>query len=156
MNCRKVREWLADAVDGSLETHLRDAVASHLAACADCREEHRLLATTRHLLSTYGATRAPADFTHLATRVAVRSRRPAFLLGLGRGLAMTTAAVAVGLVAWQWQRPQPPPTELTPPQVMVREVPEVEELHEAFVVQQSLDARDGLVLFAPRWEDRRR
>jgi predicted anti-sigma-YlaC factor YlaD len=153
MNCHKARKCLPDTIDGSLTPRLRVPIASHLAACAECREELRRLETTRRLLSTYGAIPAPVDFGSLAARLAVRRRGSELFLRVGRGLVVTTAAVALAAVTWQWQRPAHEPPGSPPPRFAVREVAEVQELHQAFAVQQSLAARDGLLLFAPQWVD---
>jgi anti-sigma factor RsiW len=153
MNCDKARRCLADLIDGSLKPRHRGSVADHLAACAECREELRRLETTRRLLSTYGAIPAPVDFGSLAARLAVRRRGSERLLRVGRGLVVTTAAVALAAVTWQWQRPTHEPPGPPPPRFAVREEAEVQELHQAFAVQQSLAARDGLLLFAPQWAD---
>jgi anti-sigma factor RsiW len=153
MNCCKVREHLPDTLDGALAASVQGAVERHLESCAECREEHRVLLATRALLARHGATRIPVDLTHLAARLAVRSRRPVPALWLRRGVMVATAAAALTGFVWQWQRAPQAPGSI-PPGVRVRDVAEVEELHQAFAVQQSLDERDGLVLFAPQWAER--
>lgn len=152
-DCRKARERLPDYLDGALSPALRERLAGHLSACAPCREEHRLLAAARSLLSREGGMRCPSDFTHLAERVARRATRPAPFLWLRRGLVATTAAAALAGFVWLGVRVPEGVPSATGAGVRVREVAEAEELHQAFAVQQSLDERDGLLLFAPRWAE---
>jgi anti-sigma factor RsiW len=154
MNCCKARERLPDYLDGAVTQTLQDAIAAHLEACAECRQEYRLLAATRSLLSRHGAISSPIDFTYLAARLTACVPRLSPLFWLRRGLVATTAAAALAGVVWQWSRaPELTPGHV-PAGVRVKEVAEAEELHQAFAVQQSLDERDGILLFAPRWAER--
>jgi hypothetical protein len=77
-------------------------------------------------------------------------------LRLRRGLVAGTAAIALMGITWQWQRSAYGPPVSPPSRVALRELAEVEELHQAFALQQSLDARDGLLLLAPEWAERGR
>jgi predicted anti-sigma-YlaC factor YlaD len=163
MTCREARDRLSDYLDNDLAPAMRLAVGEHLRSCAACHEEHRLLAVTCRLLASVGSTRCPVDFTKLATEVAVRSgrrgpwRRSAPVPILRTALAGASAAVALVAVVWQWQRPMTTPEPPGPAaRVIARDVAEVEELHRSFAVQQSLDARAGLVLYAPEWAERGR
>jgi hypothetical protein len=71
------------------------------------------------------------------------------------GFAIAGTAAALALAASQGQRPTLAPVPSGPaPRVVVRDVADVEELHRAFVVQQSLGPRDGLVFFASQWAER--
>ncbi len=157
MTCHEARDRLSEYLDNELEPTTRQELAGHLEACAACREEHRLLAAACRLLSTYGPTSCPVDFTHLAARVADRDRRWWGFPSFRYGLAAVTAAAAVVVGLWQWPRPESylPLPGSTPPRVVVRDVAEVEELHQSFAVQQSLGARDGLVIYAAEWAGRR-
>jgi anti-sigma factor RsiW len=157
MTCREARDRLSDYLDNLLPGTARQRLAQHLAACADCAEEYRLLAATCRLLSTYGTQPCPVDLTDLATRLPARTRRPWFSLVLLRRLAAATALAAAAVFGWQsWYRtpegPIAPPR--APRRVVVREVAEVEELHQSFTIQQSLSGQDGLVVFAPEWAER--
>jgi hypothetical protein len=155
MTCREAQRLLADEWGNSLQHRARRALADHLAACAACRHEQRLLAATRRLLATYGAMPCPADLTHLATRLPVHLRKRALIPRFMGGLAIVGTAAALVLAAWQWQRPPlAPPRSAAAPRLVVRDVADVEELHRAFVLQQSLGPRDGLVFFASQWADR--
>jgi predicted anti-sigma-YlaC factor YlaD len=155
MTCREAQRLLSDELGNSLKHRARRLLADHLAACAACREEQRLLAATRRLLSAYGAIACPSDFTFLAARLPAHIRKRALLHRFMGGLAIAGTAAALALTAWQWQRPARAPLPIgTAPRVVIRDVADVAELHRAFVVQQSLGPRDGLVFFAPQWADR--
>jgi predicted anti-sigma-YlaC factor YlaD len=155
MNCREARRRLSDYLDETLELSVRHTLSEHLEACSICREEHRLLAATRRLLSTYGESSCPVDLSYLATQRPVRARGAWFVPSLWRGLTVAGAALALAAVGWQWQRPAGEEAlSSETPRVVVRDVAEVEELHGSFAVQQSLDVRAGLVLYAPDWADR--
>src|SRR5579871_3828143 len=156
MTCREARDYQADSLDHGLDREARQKLAQHLDGCPACREEYRLLTKARWLLSTYGPVPCPVDFTALATRGAlpVRARWP--LPRLWARLALTTLLVTLGGVGWQWRRESAslPLARPRPAQLVIRDVAEVREIHEAFAVQQSLQGRDGLLLFAPDWGDR--
>jgi anti-sigma factor RsiW len=155
MDCRKVRECLPDYLDGVLSPKTRDAVAAHLEGCAGCAAERRLSSATRQLLVTHAATRSPVDFTHLARNLAPAKRRWEIILWLQRGLVTTAAAAALFGITWQAQHSGLPTTP-SPTRVALREVAEVDELHQEFAVDKSLHDRDGLVLFAAQWAERSR
>jgi anti-sigma factor RsiW len=148
-----VRECLPDYLDGVLPAGTRGVVAAHLETCAECATEHRLSKATRQLLAAHAATRSPRDFTHLALRLAPARRRWEILLWIQRGLVTTAAAAGLLGITWQAQhQPSPPDSQGT--RVALREVADVDELHQEFALEKSLDARDGLVLLAPRWAER--
>jgi len=153
MNCRKVRECLPDYLDGVLAARTRADVAAHLEVCAECATEHRLARTAKQLLVTHGRSRSPVEFTHLARNLAPARRRWEIVLWIQRGLVTTAAAAGLLGLTWQAQRPSPQ-TATQGPRMALREVAEVDELHQEFAVERSLDARDGLVLYAPQWAQR--
>src|SRR5713101_6689674 len=105
MTCREAQRLLSDEWGNSLKHRAQRALADHLAACAACRREQRLLAATRRLLSTYGAMPCPADLTHLATGLPVHLRKRALISRFMGGLAIAGTAAALVLAAWQWQHP---------------------------------------------------
>jgi anti-sigma factor RsiW len=158
MTCREARDYQSDYLDGALPVATQGQLAQHLDGCAACQEEYRLLTNARRLLATYGAMPCPVDMTHLATQRSLRSGARWFLPSLRGRLAMASFAVTLVFVGWQWQRSpvSPPPPQRMPPQLVVRDVAEVEEIHASFAVQQSLQGRDGLLLFAPDWGERER
>lgn len=165
MTCREARRRLSDYIDDTLNARSRQELNEHLEACPACREEHHSLAAVRRLLGAYGSPPCPVDFTHLAMRLPAPARdswlrrislcvvRP---LGV---LAMMAAALALAVGGWRWvslavqpSGPEPSPRSLARA-MGPREAPEVETLHRSFAVQQSMGARDGLVLFASEWVD---
>jgi anti-sigma factor RsiW len=156
MTCREARDRLSDYLDNDLAPAARRELEDHLRACAACCEEHRLLAATCRLLSTHGPAHCPVDFTRLAIRMPAPAWRRWTFLSLRTVMATATAVVAVVVAVGQWQRPEPSPPSESGPRVIVRDVAEVEELHRSFAVQQSLDARASLVLYAPEWAERGR
>ena len=158
MTCREARGYQSDYLDGALPMATQGKLTRHLDGCAACREEYRLLTNARRLLATYGAMPCPVDMTHLETRQSLRSAARWFLPRLRDRLAMATFAATLVLVGWQWQRVLVPPPRVQPMarQLVVRDVAEVEEIHASFAVQQSLQGRDGLLLFAPDWGERAR
>jgi hypothetical protein len=164
MTCREARRRLSDYLDASLKARTLDELARHLDVCPDCREEYRLLAATRHLVSTYGASPCPVDFSYLATRVPLRIQPDRWWsycwhnAGFLRCLAIAGAALVVTVGGWQWRNlaAKPPWPDTTPPRIVIRDVADVDELHRSFAVQHSMGARDGLVLYAPQWVDRGR
>lgn len=157
MICREARDRLSDYLDNDMPPAARGELEDHLQACAACREEHRLLASTCRLLANLGTTPCPVDFTKLATEATLRTRSRWTFPSLPAALAAATVAAALVAAVWQWQQPLTTPEPPGPaPRVIVRDVAEVEELHRSFAVQQSLDARAGLVLYAPEWAERGR
>jgi anti-sigma factor RsiW len=158
MTCREARRFQTDYSDGTLAMAARRKLAQHLDGCPACQEEYRLLTNARRLLATYGVMSCPVDLTRLATQRPLRSEARWFLPSLRGRVAMATLAVSLVLAGWQWQRAAVSPTRARrmPPQLVVRDVAEVEEIHASFAVQQSLQGRDGLLLFAPDWGERGR
>jgi hypothetical protein len=155
MTCPEAQRLLSDELGNSLKQRARRLLADHLAACPACREEQRQLAATRRLLAAYGAISCPSDFTFLAARLPAHLRKRALLHRFMGGFAIAGTAAALALAASQGQRPTLAPVPSGPaPRVVVRDVADVEELHRAFVVQQSLGPRDGLVFFASQWAER--
>ena len=114
-HCERTLEALDDYVDGALGEAAFQEVELHLAGCADCAAEHRML---RELLDRAAALpRAVAPPRDLWPGVAGRlaSRRPAasaWTMGLAAAAAL---AVAVTMVS----RPQPEAPTGTPPSTPV-------------------------------------
>jgi predicted anti-sigma-YlaC factor YlaD len=156
MTCREARDRLSDYLDHDRALTTRRELEEHLQTCAACREEHRLLAATCRLLADLGSTPCPVDLSRIATAATVGTRRRWTFPSSRLALVAATAAALVAVV-WPWQQPVPSPEPTGPAaRVIVRDVAEVEELHRSFAVQQSLDARAGLVLYAPEWAERGR
>lgn len=158
MTCREARAYQSDSLDDTLEPGVRRKLAQHLGGCPACQEEYRLLAEARWLLSTYGASACPVDLTHLASLQPLRSRTRWSIPRLRARLAIATLALTLAPAGWLWQRASVSSrsARAMPPQLVIRDVAEVQELHESFAVQQSLQGRDGLLLFAPDWGERGR
>src|SRR5258708_1003824 len=113
MTCREARSRLSDELNRSLSAAARSELAEHLAACSGCREERRLLGATRQLLSNYGASQCPVDFTYLAAKLPALRERRGRLLSLRYGLTAAAAAVALTAAGRFW--PHPGAETLSPP-----------------------------------------
>jgi hypothetical protein len=68
MNCNQTAPLLSLYLDGALTGHEMQQVERHLAACADCNSEYKLLAATQRWVARLGRPPAPAD---LAVRLEV-------------------------------------------------------------------------------------
>lgn len=62
MECRKVKEWLSEYLDGMLDEEASALVQTHLSECADCRKEYASLKALVRELGTMEAVSPPADF----------------------------------------------------------------------------------------------
>lgn len=153
MNCRQIQERLTAYLDGELRPRDRQRVAAHLDTCAQCRAEQRAIVALRRLLADHPPMQTPVDFTYLARQIPVRSAVPLWLRGIPRALAGAAAVAGVLIGVRQWQQPgRDEPIARRPPAIIVsRDGTEVEELHRSFAVQQALDSRDGVLLFAHDW-----
>ena len=56
-NCQPIRDLLVDYADGELSPADIERIAGHLADCAECRAELRLLERSLELAETFGASR---------------------------------------------------------------------------------------------------
>jgi len=68
MNCNQTTPLLSLYLDGALTGHQMQQVERHLASCADCNSEYKLLAGTQRWVARLGRRPAPAD---LAVRLEV-------------------------------------------------------------------------------------
>src|SRR5438309_768896 len=100
MNCTNVRDKLALLIYGDLLATERTELETHLAACAECRRECRVLTEVRQLLGAFPAPDVRVDLPRLYTQAAERElrrvrrwRRTAILVG---GMAALFAFFAFG------------------------------------------------------------
>lgn len=107
--CTNIREWLSAYIDDELPADRQVAVASHLAACASCREEMATLRQMETLLTAWDVPPLPAR-TVARFADALATRRKSRRLALP--LAWSTAAAALMLVVLlAVYRPQDPPRQ---------------------------------------------
>ena len=59
MRCKHVQEALSDYLEGGLDPPERQAMAEHLAECAECAREERELARTLSVLDAGGPGHEP-------------------------------------------------------------------------------------------------
>jgi len=100
MKCDEVRLLLVSFADGALAGARAEAVRTHLAGCARCREELAQLGADAELLRKEEKPEVPAYLgTRIAAVVRERQTRPRPWFGLNRVLArvVSVALVAVGL-----------------------------------------------------------
>ena len=101
MTCHEARELLSALVDDALGAAERDALDTHLAACADCRRELQRVRDTVALLRAVEPARAPAGFVDRvleAARPASWPRRLLRALFLPWPVKLPVEAAAVVLV----------------------------------------------------------
>ena len=51
VNCEEFQKNVHPLLDGELSDEMADAMRTHMAACADCREEYEQLASVRDMLA---------------------------------------------------------------------------------------------------------
>lgn len=109
MSCRHVQELLADYSVGILEAREHREVETHLASCAACREELRIMDAAVALVERHGVRQPPPGlFNAVRNRIEagdVRQERPAWWwLWLNStparvsGMTVAVAAVAAGFL----------------------------------------------------------
>jgi len=119
MNCRQVQDLLADYSVQVLEVRVHEHVEAHLAGCAPCREELRLLDATIALVETHGVRQPPPGlFNAVRNRIEagdVRQEQPAWWLrwmnttpARMSGMAVAAAALALGFLLPVGQSSLPP------------------------------------------------
>lgn len=117
--CVDIRESLSAYIDNELPAARQAVLATHLAACASCREE---MATLRHmetLLTTWDVAPLPArTVARFADALAARRKKR----HLAAPLAWSTAAALALLVFLVVQRPQEPPRQFALVPVAARQV----------------------------------
>jgi len=82
LQCPEARNLFSVYLDGAVTGWQMRAVQKHLAACAECTEEYRLLRGTQQMLASVGKPKLPADLG-LKLRLAIsheaaRTREPWF------------------------------------------------------------------------------
>ncbi len=80
MNCKKLRKYIIDYVDGALSEELAECVKAHLASCAECSQMVTELKATSSLVRSLDRVKAPVGFearlhAKLATRQATQTKR---------------------------------------------------------------------------------
>lgn len=82
MKCTETKRWLSPYLDGMVTGKQMRALGQHLASCASCQREFRLLRRTQFVLTSVGRKQAPADLDlklRLAiSREAAQARVPRF------------------------------------------------------------------------------
>lgn len=92
MECRQALEAIHDELDQRIDPALRDALAAHLASCAECRTAQSQLRALREALRALPAVHAPAGFREaVVARTVPRGR----LLTMPRLLVPFVAAAAL-------------------------------------------------------------
>jgi anti-sigma factor RsiW len=124
MKCAEVEEKLSEYLEALLDRDTADAVRDHLAACARCREELRLLDETRQAVTALPSIDLPAGFTQrVMARVREEAERPNLFQRLFRPFHIkipihALALLIIGGIAvylYQTHRPVVPvATESTP------------------------------------------
>lgn len=66
MRCTSARRSFSSYLDGAVSGVEMHRISEHMARCADCAQEYRLLEKTRSLISSLGPRQAPPD---LATKI---------------------------------------------------------------------------------------
>src|SRR5438445_73910 len=102
MDCTRVRELLPDYSVELLSDRASQRVASHLAACGDCRRELKAMDAAVALVETYGAIEPPAGlFNAVRNRIesgeVARQRPPWWTWWPARAAAMGMAVGALAL-----------------------------------------------------------
>jgi hypothetical protein len=76
MTCAEVREFMSALVDEAVSVAERQAIESHLATCAECRQELAELRETVSLLKRLPPVHAPAGFVDRVVETAYRPSWP--------------------------------------------------------------------------------
>jgi anti-sigma factor RsiW len=118
MACPRDASLLTAYIDDELSAEERQALDGHLAVCASCREQARLLGDVRRTLLTMDTPAAPAPTWSALSRPSAagrraRPRRAAWRLGLAFGAA--TIAIAWALPTLLQRGSPPPPPVAAPP-----------------------------------------
>lgn len=103
MTCAEARRLFAARLDGRLGAAAREALESHLRACAACRAELAGWEASSRLLRTSGPTAVPAGLAERVTRAALAAE-PApplasWFVAAGRRAALAGAIAAVAIWA---------------------------------------------------------
>ena len=69
VECKQTQAMLSEYADTALPGSQMNAVRAHLAACGECKAEHRTLEQTRALVASIGQRQAPPE---LALRIRCR------------------------------------------------------------------------------------
>jgi hypothetical protein len=129
MNCHDVQVRLAELVSGTIPESERQAIQSHLASCAACREEHESLRGVCAMLKTSAAPPVQVDVPSLYQENARRAQRRArrwcrVAIGVGTAAAVLLAWAVTRLevhvekdqLVLRWRPPpKPPPTRHVEP-----------------------------------------
>lgn len=113
VGCKTIVIKLPAYCDGSLEKHLAEVVARHLAECAACRDEAEAVRRVEVALQSLSAPQhAPELIDDLHHKLAVpvaRSNRLPYVLA-----AASFVIVVVAVMVWQRFTPRPVPVVHTP------------------------------------------
>ncbi|MDI6827325.1 MAG: zf-HC2 domain-containing protein [Armatimonadota bacterium] len=73
MNCKKLRKYIIDYMDGALSEEIAEHVKAHLASCTECSQTVTELKATSSLVRSLDRVKAPVGFeARLHARLATR------------------------------------------------------------------------------------
>jgi len=101
MTCRTARKLLGRELDGRLDAAEAAALATHLAACADCSAERRAWVATARALRAAGPTAVPAGLARCAYAAALQAPPQPFatwFVSVARPAALAGAVAAA--IVW--------------------------------------------------------